>query len=188
MFFVYSLLACNSAPVLQAIPNENSSIPSEISPSTTGNILGDVVSAESKRTQKETGVYVKPPGVFIDVLYLGNRSFEEAQGIIAEQMGNIQNTIEQPMGLGIRYEYEHGAIQVVDGKMYLFEIALPESMRRSQALQLLGFPEYVDKYLITHREYILENKWEFRRIRMIRDGKDNEFVHKILAWKFQPSQ
>jgi hypothetical protein len=68
------------------------------------------------------------------------------------------------------------------------DLILPELLRRSSVLQILGFPEQVDKYLITHREYILENEWAFRRIRMKRDSKDNELVKEVSAWKFSPQE
>ena len=61
-------------------------------------------------------------------------------------------------------------------------------IRRSQALHLLGFPEQVDKYLITHREYVLENDWTFKRIRMKRHSQEDELVTSVSAWKFYPQE
>lgn len=91
------------------------------------------------------------------------------------------------MQQGIEYVYDRGTIYVYDGRIYRLDIPLPEHMRRSEALLTLGFPEQVDKYLITHREYVLENEWAFRRLRMMRVSKENgssrwslhgSFIHK----------
>lgn len=167
-------LACTGPdePILQAIPDQN--------------ILQDHASPTEILAQKERKVYQKPEHIFVDVMFLGGRMLSDSQGLIAEQLGNLQQNYELPMGQGLRYEYDKGNIQVLDEAIYLIEIPLPEPIRRSEALQLLGFPEQVDKYIITHREYILENSWDFRRIRMKRDSKENELVTHFSAWKFNP--
>lgn len=166
------LLACKEEPVLQAIE--------------TPSILNAVPSADERLQQKTTIPYAKDNGVYIDVLHLGGLDWELQQKILDDQLGSLQERTELPMQQGIEYVYEHGKIYVYDGRIYRLDIPLQEHMRRSNALQVLGFPEQVDKYLITHREYVLENEWSFRRIRMMRASKDNEFVTAVSAWKFIP--
>ena len=70
--------------------------------------------------------------------------------------------------------------------MIRYELEKP--LRRSEALQSSGFPEYVEDYISTHREYILNNQWEFRRFRMMKDKTNLEFVTSFEAWKWLPAE
>ncbi len=165
---------CNEEPVLTGI--EPSSV------------LKDLPSAQERIENPTPTIYQKKQGVYIDVLYLGGSDREMRQGILGAQLGNLQQSIELPMRQGIQYIYDKGSVYTFEGRIYRLDIELPEPLRRSQTLQLLGFPEQVDKYLITHREYVLENEWTYRRIRMKRQSKDNELVTSVSAWKFYPQE
>ena len=70
----------------------------------------------------------------------------------------------------------------------MIKISLPTPVRRSTALIQTGFPEQVDKYIDTHKEYQLLNEWGFRRIRMRRQSKDDELVKSLEAWKWVPNE
>ena len=165
---------CEDDPVLQAIE--------------TPTLLDELPSAEERIATKDIVEYQKKEGVYVDVRYLGGRNWINAQPTLAKQLGNLQDSLELPMRQGIRYQYEKGSVYIYEEQVYRIDLALPEELRRSAVLQILGFPEQVDKYLITHREYVLENEWEFRRIRMKRVGTENELVKEVSAWKFSPQE
>ncbi len=167
-------LGCEPEPVLQAIE--------------TPAILEEVPSAEQRLENQGQVVYQKKDGVYIDVMYLGGRNWVDSQPILLEQLGDLQETQALPMRQGVRYRYDKGTVFVYEDRIYRIDLPLPELLRRSAVLQSLGFPEQVDKYLITHREYVLENEWEFRRMRMFRDSKDNEWVKEVSVWKFSPQE
>lgn len=182
MFFCASIVlllsilgfGCDDEPVLQAIE--------------TPTLLDELPSAEERIATKDIVEYQKKDGVYVDVRYLGGRSWIDAQPTLAEQLGNLQDSLELPMRQGVRYQYDKGSVYIYEDQVYRIDLPLPEELRRSQVLQILGFPEQVDKYLITHREYVLENEWEFRRIRMKRVGTENELVKEVSAWKFSPQE
>ena len=165
---------CEDEPVLQAIEAPT--------------ILDEVQSADERLATKDIVEYQRKEGVYVDVRYLGGRSWIDAQPTLANQLGNLQDSQELPMRQGTRYIYDKGSVYIYEDQVYRIDLALPEELRRSQVLQTLGFPEQVDKYLITHREYVLENEWEFRRIRMKRVGTENELVKEVSAWKFSPQE
>ena len=167
-------LGCEDEPVLQAIDAPM--------------ILDEVPSADERLATKDVVEYQKKEGVYVDVRYLGGRSWTDAQPTLSEQLGDLQDSLELPMRQGTRYLYDKGSVYIYEDQVYRIDLALPEELRRSQVLQILGFPEQVDKYLITHREYVLENEWEFRRIRMKRVGTENELVKEVSAWKFSPQE
>jgi len=167
-------LGCEDEPVLQAIEAPT--------------ILDEVQSADERLATNDIVEYQKKEGIYVDVRYLGGRNWIDAQPTLAEQLGNLQDSQELPMRQGTRYIYDKGSVYIYEDQVYRIDLALPEELRRSQVLQILGFPEQVDKYLITHREYVLENEWEFRRIRMKRVGTDNELVNEVSAWKFSPQE
>jgi hypothetical protein len=176
MYLFLLIFACReSSPVLQGIEEPE--------------ILNDITSASQNRTvEKKPKVYQKADGVYIDVFYLGGRSFSETRGILAEQFGDLTESMELPMNNGMKYQFEKGHIQVLEDEIYLIKVPLPEVMRRSQTFQIFGFPEQIDKYMITHKEYRVENQWEFRRFRLRRDSEKNEFVTHFEAWKWVPNE
>ena len=175
-YLLLLIFSCReSAPVLQGIEEPG--------------LLNDITSAQENRTIQEPPlIYKKAEGVYIDVFYLGGRSFTESRGILVEQLCDLEENTELPLGNGIVYRYRRGSIQVLEDEIYLLKIPLPESMRRSQSLQALGVPEQIDKYLITHREYRVENQWEFRRLRLKRENSQNELVTHFEAWKWVPNE
>lgn len=165
------MIACgDSEPVLQGLEEQS--------------ILAKQASSSAPKKKKEG--YQKSQNVYIDVFYLGGRSYTSSQGIIAEQLGQFQEAIELPMGKGMRYRFEKGNIQVLNDEIYMLQIDLPETKRRSDAFRLMGFPEQIDKYIITHREYIVERQWDFLRFRLYRENKNSEMVNRFEAWKWDP--
>ena len=170
---------CNAPPpVLSGIPEKP--------------ILQETSSAEEEREAdlipKAAPVYTKPSGVFVDAPNICGRLLKDVQDLLMEQLGGFQKRIDLTKRDGERRLYERGEIRLVNGEIYMLRTILPEPMRRSQALQTMGFPEHVGKYAITHREYQLTNQWEFRRIRLKRESQDNEMVTEIEAWKWIPNE
>ena len=175
MLSLLLIIACReTSPVLQGIEEPG--------------LLQDITPVQENRTVKKEAVYEKAAGVYIDIFYLGGRSFTEMRGVLAQQLGNLRETTELPLNNGMLYLYERGNIQVLEDEIYQFKIPLPEPMRRSQAFQLFGFPEQIDKYMITHKEYRVENQWEFRRFRLRRESQKNELVTHFEAWKWVPNE
>ena len=70
----------------------------------------------------------------------------------------------------------------------MIQVPLPEPLRRSEALQSLGFPLFADRYLTFHREYRLNHQWEFRRIRLKREAPESEFITEVEAWRWIPGE
>ena len=173
---LFALLCCReSDPVLPAIEEPR--------------LLGNITSAEEVRTSdKQSVVYQKQPDVYIDVFYLGGRSFTESRGVLAEQLGDLKESSDLPFNHGKQYQFERGILQVLNDEIYRFQIPLPELQRRSQAFQMMGFPEQIDNYIITHKEYRVDNEWEFRRFRLRRDNVENEFITQFEAWKWVPNE
>lgn len=157
----------SSEPIIQAV-DEKPAIREEVIPQ-----------KKSIDTQKSN--------ILVDVFYLGGRSYTTSQGRITEQMGLFQEMIALPMGQGTKYIFEKGHIRVLDDEIYMIHVKLPNPKRRSETFQLMGFPEQIDNYIITHREYIVKHEWEFKRFRLFRDAKDNELVTAFEAWKWDPS-
>ena len=174
LFLFLSSLSCRETePQLQAVEKESL-------------ILKQKINQKKESRQKKE--YQKPASVYIDFPYFGGRSYQASKGFLAEQFGRLQESSDLPMGRGTEYRFEKGVIQVLDDEIYMLQADLPESLRRNQALQILGFPEQIDNYIITHREYIVEHQWEFLRFRMKRDSTENELVTSFEAWKWDPKK
>lgn len=171
------LAACNQQQVvLQGVPPEP--------------LLQDQPNA-AESTEARPGpseVYVRPQGVHVDVEHLGGRSFREFRDVLADQLGTLQQTTQLPGGDGVEYRFERGTVRVLDDDIYMLLVPLPEPLRRTDALVLLGFPAQVDRYLTLHREYRLNNELGFRRIRLKRQSRDSELVTEVEAWVEVPGE
>jgi len=172
------LAACGpEEPVLQGVPAEA--------------LLADQPSARqraasadpSSRSPEEP--YRKAEGVYVDVLYLGGASFRLNRDLLTDQLGALQGVEDLPDGAQ-RASFERGQVQVKDDTIYQISVPLPQPLRRSEALNALGFPAYVGRYVSLHREYRLNNTWGFRRLRLKRQSADNELVTEIEAWHSIP--
>ncbi len=175
------LLCCQEPePVLPGIPPEA--------------LLAGTSSAEERREQltedppqEIAPAYTRAPGVYLDVHYLGGRSFQESRQEVLEQLGALLSS-RALHNEGTEMTFERGIIRVSDEQIYMISVPLPEPLRRSEALQLLGFPPYVDRYITLHREYRLNHEWGFRRIRMKRQDRDSELVTNVEAWRWIPGE
>ena len=133
--------------------------------------------------------YTKADGVYIDVRFLGGRSYTAIRPEIEAQLGGLLETNELPEGQGVELAFTRGRIRTLDGTIYMLDIPLPEPMRRDEALRLLGFPEIVPReYNVLALEYRLTNVWDFRRLRFFRTEPDGERVDRVEAWKRTPTR
>ena len=57
-----------------------------------------------------------------------------------------------------------------------------------EALQRLGFPAFTGGVIRTSRDYRINNVWDFRRVRMIRAGRDEEKVSQVEVWRWLPRE
>ena len=171
--FLVSIFSCREqTPVLVGIPPEP--------------LLSESTETEPSNKPKKARIYQKPPGVIVDVQAFGGASFSEMQPYLAKQLGGFLSKRALAPKDGDRRIYEKGEVRVVDDSIYMIRFTLPEAMRRSKALQSAGFMEHVDDYIITHHEYKILHKYEFVRIRMPRQSKENELVTHLEAWKWVP--
>ena len=180
MFFsILFLLSCrNTEPVISGIEEP---------------LLENVSSAQEERQkeqkkQAQPSPYEKREQIYIDINYLGGKNISVVQDIIQDQLGDfIQKQALSPKNGEVR-KYENGLLRVLEGQIYMIKVQLPSPVRRSTALIQTGFPEQVDDYIDTHKEYQLLNEWGFRRIRMRRKNRTEELVKSIEAWKWVPNE
>lgn len=164
-------------PVLQGVPTEA--------------LLEDQPSADQRATSADrvkrssAEPYLKPQGVYVDVLFLGGASFRLNRDVLADQLGSLLSVEDLPDSAQ-RARFERGHVQVKDDTIYLITVPLPQPLRRSEALNSLGFPGYVGRYVSLHREYRLNNTWGFRRLRLKRQSAEDELVTEIEAWHTIP--
>ncbi len=140
--------------------------------------------AELRATPEVIDVrYVKPEGVYVDVRYLAGRQWRSVRAEVEEQLGAV---VEEREGAGGGQEVllERGTIRLHDERIQMVEVPLPEPMRRSDAMAVLGLPPPTREYQAFSMEFRLLNQWGFRRIRFIRVEPGSEDIAKVQAWKF----
>ncbi|MDG1480892.1 MAG: hypothetical protein P8R54_14950 [Myxococcota bacterium] len=167
-------------PVLTGIPAEA--------------LLERTASAAERRDQLsedlpdiDTVPYALPDGVYIDVSRLTSRPFRDSRDEIGDQLGELISTRTLHDGI-TEMAFERAVIRLLDDHIFMLRVSLPEPMRRSESLQLLGFPLFVDRYLSFHREFRLNHTWDFRRIRLKREAARSEMITEIEAWKWIPGE
>lgn len=175
------LLGCREeAPVLTGIP--------------AAPLLEGTASAQERRGQFEEDlpevtqdVYEKPAGVYIDLGHITSRSFRDSRDIIADQLGELISRQERHDGM-TEMTFERAVIRLSDDRIFMIRVPLPEPLRRSEGLESLGFPLFVDRYITFHNEYRLNHEWGFRRIRLKRQSPDSELITEIEAWRWIPGE
>ena len=175
------LLGCREeTPVLTGIP--------------AAPLLEGTASAQERRAQIEEDlpeviqdVYEKPAGVYIDITHITNRSFRDSRDVIADQLGELIQTTDRHDGM-TEMLFERAVIRLSDDRIFMIRVPLPEPLRRSESLQLLGFPMFVDRYITFHHEYRLNHEWDFRRIRLKRQSSESELITEVEAWRWIPGE
>lgn len=175
------LLGCREEePVLTGIPAEP--------------LLEGTASAEERRTliaedlpEITTETYVKPEGVYIDAGHLASRSFRDNRDLIADQLGELVTSRQLHDGV-TEMTFERAVIRLAEDRIFMLRVPLDEPMRRGEALQHLGFPLFVDRYLTFHREFRLNHEWGFRRIRLMRVEPESELIDTVELWRYIPGE
>lgn len=172
------LLACTTpTPVVQGIH------PSE----TTEQITARRKQQELRASPQNLVVnYEKAEGVYIDVRYFGGKAYNDVRAALGEQLGALLS--EKDLGeQGEEMSFERARLRMKDGKIYMLEVPLPEPLRRTEALGVLGFPPADREYMNLTLEFRLNNAWGFRRIRFLRAERDGEEISSVQAWKEDPT-
>lgn len=175
------LLGCRQeTPVLTGIP--------------AAPILKGTASAQERRVQIAEDLpevtqddYEKPAGVYIDLSHITSRSFRDSRDLIADQLGELIETHARHDGM-TEMTFERAVVRLSDDRIFMIRVPLPEPLRRSDSLQLLGFPMFVDRYITYHNEYRLNHEWSFRRIRLKRQSPESELITEIEAWRWIPGE
>ncbi|NOY24793.1 MAG: hypothetical protein GXP62_02880 [Oligoflexia bacterium] len=156
-------------------------------------LSGDNTSSTERSDINSDGIatansYHRRDGVDIDVHHLGGASFSQNRDLLTEQLGNLKSVRELPGEGGQELTFDRAVVMVSDDQIYMLRVPLTKPLRRSQALERLGFPPYVGRYVTLHREYRLNNTWGFRRIRMMRSSPTDEMIVEVEAWQHVPGQ
>jgi len=141
-----------------------------------------------EQPKKGSQQYEKSEAVLVDVRYLGGKPYEQTRDIVSVQLGQLLSTRDLERNGGKEMQFERGRIRVIDKTIAMIRIPLQQPMRRTQALEALGFPPYVGGYTIFHREYRLHHEWGFRRIRLMREDRHSERVIEVEAWRWLPGE
>ncbi len=136
----------------------------------------------------EPEAYERPAGVLVDVQYLCSHPLTTIRGEVLDQLGRLTESSTLPAGQGEELVLERGALRVVDDRIYMIRLPLPEPMRRADVLRVVGLPPQVGETILTHREYRLNHERGFRRIRMKRQSRNNELVTEVELWHFIPGE
>ncbi|MDP2309995.1 MAG: hypothetical protein Q8P18_28510 [Pseudomonadota bacterium] len=131
--------------------------------------------------------YVKPTGVYVDARHFGGRSYRSARADVEEQLGAVIEEREVPAG-GRELVFERGTLRLSGDTIQMIEVPLPEPVRRTEALGLLGFPPATDEYQSLSLEFRLLNAWGFRRIRLFRVARGAEEVTRVQVWRFSEGE
>ncbi|MFT5685654.1 MAG: hypothetical protein ACI8RZ_006608, partial [Myxococcota bacterium] len=161
LIIIAMLLGCREeTPVLTGIPEEA--------------LLQGTASAAQRRDQlsedlpeADTTPYEIPEGVYIDISRVTSRPFRDSRDEIGDQLGELLSTRQLHDGV-TEMTFDRAVIRMSDDRIFMIRVTLPQPLRRSESLQLLGFPLFVDNYLSFHREFRLNHEWDFRRIRLKR--------------------
>ena len=158
------------APLLQDTPEEASA------------------GSETDEDKPKAQAYTKARDIFVDVRYLGGKPYAQVRDLLSEQMGGLKSRAPAQRQGGQLLTFEHGQARVIHNTVAMMKVRLPEPVRRTQALEMLGFPPYVGGYTIFHREYRLHHEWGFRRIRLMREDRRSERVIEVEVWRWLPGE
>ncbi len=132
--------------------------------------------------------YERAEGVYVDLRYLGGRSYTGVREEVEAQLGAVLEEEELSTLDGREVRLERGTLRVVDGIIYMLDIPLPAPVRRTEALALLGLPAATKDYVLLTTEFRLTNSWGYRRIRFFRTERDGQQVDRVEAWRFVPME
>lgn len=143
----------------------------------------------SSPQQIEAG-YQKADGVWVDVRFLGGRSYTLVREHVARQLGALLEETTLPGDGGRELRFERATLRLAGDKIDMIDmidVPLPEPVRRSEALRITGFPDQVPRnWIALSGEFRLTNAFEFRRILFKRSAPGSEDIVSVQAWKTPP--
>ena len=187
-------LACDPAPVVSAVPDAGAGRAGEAKSNGVAPGERPTEAQVTERRQRQElraspenliATYRKPEGVYIDARYFGGRNYELVRAQLVEQLGALQDSADLGWQ-GQEMTFERGSVRVKDKEIYMIEVPLPEELRRTDALAVLGFPPASRDYTDLTHEYRLNNAWGFRRIRFLRVAPGSEMIRTVELWKEEP--
>ena len=126
--------------------------------------------------------YKKPDGIYIDARYLCGRTYTAIRDEVETQLGALISERDLPEG-GKELVFDRARAQVVEDTITMIEVPLPERLRRTEALAVLGFPPATGDYHPTSGGFRLLNVWGFRRIIFHRAEPGGEDIDRVEVWK-----
>jgi len=144
---------------------------------------------DAPRSHKVTSQpYQRAEGVLIDIYHFGGRSYEALRSDVTDQFGPVQERVELGTRKGTEVRFANGRLRVLEGTIYMVAVTLPHPVTRSEALEMTGFPPFVDKWGSTHKEFRLSHAWDYERIIMTRARPRGDRVKSVEAWKTSPDR
>lgn len=138
--------------------------------------------------QPEAAAYQRPAGVVVDARYLGGKTYSEVREVLSEQLGALLSATDMPGDGGRELVFERGKLRVVDDRIFRIYVPIEPALRRTAALEAVGFPPASGRYITLHREYRLNHEWGFRRVRLMRENRRSELVNAVDAWYKVPGE
>ncbi len=132
--------------------------------------------------------YARPPGAYVDAPHLLRTRVVDGQDQLRAQLGALVSTEELPNGAGQELRMERGTIRVIDQRVYMVKVPLPEPVRRLDAFPVLGLPPPVGEPIQTHRELRYHNERGMRLVRLVRQAPQAELVTEVEVWSRIPGE
>ena len=151
-------------------------------------ILGEDEDIQTERVVETPRVYEKPNGVDVDVRHICGKRLEAVRTALHEQLGEQETVRDLSGNHGREIQFTRGRIRVADETVYMVSVPLNEPLFRREALQRLGFPAFTGGVIRTSRDYRINNVWDFRRVRMLRAGRNEEKVSQVEVWRWLPRE
>ena len=172
---------------LAGCPAEEPVVKAVVSPKTAEEVQARREAAEGRtRPEHIDATYQKVEGVYIDARYFGGRNYAAIRGEIEAQLGAVAE--ERDLGdQGREVRFERGTLRVVGELITMIEVPLPENLRRTEALGVLGFPPAISwAEQQPTNEFRLQRQFGFRRIIFHRIQPGSELVDRVTAWHRSP--
>ena len=128
--------------------------------------------------------YEKPAGVYIDVHFFGGRRWDNVRDLIVDQFGPLLGEEIDKQGREVKM-LTRGTLTMDQGEIDEIEVALPEPLRRPEAMTACGFSGLADKYLAFSGEFRVTQFQGYRRILLHRVSRGSELIDKVTAQKKQ---
>ena len=191
LVLIAALIAVSVTPSCGGDEPVLSGVPVVAAPGTPARAAEDAPEGEPLVLQggsEEEAVYQRPAGVLVDVRYLGGKPYSEVRDVVTDQLGALESSTDMPGDGGRELAFERGKLRIVGERIYRVYVSIEPSLRRTAALEAVGFPAAAGRYITLHREFRLSHEWGFRRIRLMREDRRSELVNAVDAWYKVPGE